>query len=203
MKCGYCDKEFTPKNRVNKYCSRICKQKIDAAKRSKKPLTKTCGFCHTEFSPYSSMDKFCSANCRIENMKSKRTKRWNKESTEKRIGTNNPSFKTGMYARGNPRTDEGQKKYLRNRNELRAEMILNHGYLFCERCKTNQTYQWEMHHVVYRSEKPLHEHLHDKRNLINVCMKCHNWFHKNKSNRNEIVEERKLYELFGEDIRNK
>jgi hypothetical protein len=34
-------------------------------------------------------------------------------------------------------------------------------------------------------------------------MKCHNWFHKNKSNRNDIVESSKLYELFGDDVRDK
>jgi hypothetical protein len=203
MKCVNCENDFEAKNIRTKYCSKDCKTKFDTKKRSKKPAIKVCKCCNKEFTPYTSLDKFCSANCRIENMKSKRTRRWSKESTEKRNGKNNPSFKSGMYSRSNSRTDEGQKEYLRNRNKLRSEMILNYGYLFCERCKTNETYQWEMHHLVYRSEKPYHENLHDKRNLINLCMKCHNWFHKNKSNRNDIVEERKLYELFGQDVRNK
>lgn len=203
MKCAYCENEFDSKSTRHKFCSRKCSTKSETNRRSKKPLTKICGCCNKEFTPYTSLDKFCSANCRIENMKSKRSKRWSKESTEKIMGKNNPSYKSGMYSRSNSRTDEGQKQYLRTRNQLRAEMILNHGYLFCEKCGTNKTYQWEMHHVIYRSEKPLHKYLHDKRNLINLCMKCHNWFHKNKSNRNEIVEERKLYELFGDDIRDK
>jgi hypothetical protein len=203
MKCVYCNNEFQQKSIINKYCSKKCKSKVEAQNRSKKPAIKVCKCCNKEFTPYTSLDKFCSANCRIENMKSKRTRRWNKESTEKRTGINNPAFKSGMYTRASSRTDEGQKLYLRNRNELRSDMLLKYGYLFCERCNTNQTYKWEMHHVIYRSEKPLHEHLHNKRNLMNLCIKCHNWFHKNKSNRNEIVEERKLYELFGEDVRNK
>jgi hypothetical protein len=203
MECGYCKNNFITKSSVNKFCSKICKQKFETKNRTNKPLLKKCQCCDIEFKPYTSLDKFCSANCRIENMKSKRTRRWNKESTEKRIGKNNPAFKSGIYSRSNSRTDEGQKQYLRNRNELRAEMLLKHGYLFCEKCGTNETYQWEMHHVIYRSEKPLHKYLHDKRNLINLCMKCHNWFHKNKSNRNYLVESRKLYELFGEDVRDK
>jgi 5-methylcytosine-specific restriction endonuclease McrA len=136
-------------------------------------------------------------------MKSKRSKRWNAESTLKISGKNNPCYKSGMYARSTSKNAQGQREFLRVRNEMRAKMILKHGFLFCEKCNTTETYQWEMHHLIYRSEKPLHEHLHNPINLINLCMKCHNWFHKNKSNRNNIVESRKLYELFGDDVRDK
>jgi 5-methylcytosine-specific restriction endonuclease McrA len=203
MNCTVCNTDFTAKTKIHKFCSRECKKKNDIDKRSKKPKEKTCQFCSNTFNPYNSLDKYCSANCRVENMKSKRTKRWSVEATQKRTGVNNPAYKSGMYASSNKRTDEGQKQYLRTRNEKRADMLMEHGYLFCERCKTNETYQWEMHHIVFRSEKPLHEHLHNKNNLINLCMKCHNWYHKEKANRNTLVEDRKLYELFGEDIRNK
>ena len=203
MKCLVCNSEFISKSKVHKFCSKKCKTKSEIEKRTNKPKEKTCQYCQSTFKPYSSLDKFCSANCRIDNMKSKRTRRWNSTSTEKRKGQNNPSYKSGMYAQGSSKSDIGQKLYLRNRNEIRSEMLLNYGYLFCENCKTNETYQWEMHHIIYRSEKPLHEHLHDKRNLINLCIKCHNWFHKSKENRNSLVEKRKLYELFGQDVRNK
>lgn len=203
MNCIVCNTNFTAKTKIHKFCSTECKKKNDIEKRSNKPKEKTCQFCSSTFKPYNSLDKYCSANCRVENMKSKRTKRWSVEATQKRIGVNNPAYKSGMYASSNKRTDEGQKQYLRTRNEIRANMLMEHGYLFCEKCKTNETYQWEMHHIVFRSEKPLHEHLHNKNNLINLCMKCHNWYHKEKSNRNSLVEDRKLYELFGEDIRNK
>ena len=203
MQCKLCNKEFVKNNSRQIYCSKKCKYEKGLKDRSKKPLIKSCGVCQKEFKPYSSIDKFCSANCRVENMKSKRSRRWGKEATEKRIGKNNPSFKSGMYARGSKRSEEGGKEYLRTRNQMRADMILNFGYLFCEHCGTNETYQWEMHHLIYRSEKPLHPHLHNQRNLINLCMKCHNWFHKNKANRNEIVEKRNLNELFGDDVLNK
>ena len=203
MNCLNCNIEFQAKSKVAKYCSKQCKSKYEVKLRSKKPKVKTCQYCSNEFTPYTSLDKYCSANCRVENMKSKRSRRWNEQATEKRMGKNNPSYKSGMYARDTKRSDNGQKEYLRVRNEMRANMILQHGYLFCEHCKTNQTYQWEMHHIVFRSEKPHHEHLHNSKNLINLCMKCHNWFHQSKANRNKIVEDRKLYELFGEDVRNK
>lgn len=203
MNCIVCNSEFTQKNKLHKFCNKICKTKYETESKSKKPKTKICKCCNKEFKPYTSLDKYCSANCRIENMKSKRSRRWNTESTMKRIGENNPSFKSGMYSRNNTRTSEGNRQYLKVRNEMRANMILEHGFLFCEKCKTNETYQWEMHHLIYRSEKPLHEHLHNPRNLINLCMKCHNWFHKSKSNRNDIVIERNLQELFGQDILNK
>lgn len=203
MNCIICNNDFLQKSNRHKFCSKICKTKSETQNKSKKPKTKLCKCCNKEFEPYTSLDKYCSANCRIENMKSKRIRRWNPESTAKRIGENNPSFKSGMYSRTNTRTSDGQREYLRIRNQMRANMILNFGYLFCEKCNTVETYQWEMHHLIYRSEKPLHKDLHNPRNLINLCMKCHNWYHKAKSNRNQIVEERKLYELFGNDIREK
>jgi 5-methylcytosine-specific restriction endonuclease McrA len=203
MKCVICETDFTQKTRVHIYCSKKCKSRAGNILISKKPNEKKCTHCSLNFKPYTSLDKFCSLNCRIENMKSKRSKRWNAESTLKISGKNNPSYKSGMYARSTKRNDEGQREFLRVRNEMRANMILKHGFLFCEKCNTTETYQWEMHHLIYRSEKPLHEHLHNPINLINLCMKCHNWFHKNKSNRNDIVESRKLYELFGDDVRDK
>ena len=203
MKCIVCEIEFVQNTNTHKFCSRQCKGKYETQKKSKKPKTKCCGFCSKEFTPYTSLDKFCSANCRVENQKSKRSKRWKPESIAKITGENNPCYRNGMYQRASTKTSVGQREFMRIRDKMRADMILEHGFLFCEKCKTNTTYQWEMHHVIFRSEKPLHPHLHNKRNLINLCIPCHNWFHKLKSNRNYIVEERKLYELFGEDVRYK
>lgn len=203
MNCEICNTEFESKSRLHKFCSRKCSSKSSTLKRSKKPNEKTCKMCSVVFTPYTSLDKFCSANCRVENMKSKRSRRWSEEASKKRIGDKNPCFRNGMYQRSNTKTSVGQKEFMRIRDKIRADMILDYGFLFCEKCKTTNTYQWEMHHVIFRSEKPLHPNLHDKRNLINLCIPCHNWFHKVKSNRNALVEERKLYELFGEDVRNK
>ena len=69
-------------------------------------------------------------------------------------------------------------------------------YPLCERCGGNQ--RLSIHQLVYRSEAPKHENLHNPRNFILVCQTDHNWFHDKKSNRNQIVKERKLWELFPE-----
>lgn len=92
------------------------------------------------------------------------------------------------------------KEYIRIRKEIRKEKIDRYGYWFCDKCKINDTYHCSMHHIIYRSEKPKHEHLHNKRNLIDLCAKCHNWFHAKKDRRNYLIEERNLTELFGNDI---
>ena len=203
MKCVYCSMEFIPKSKVSKYCTKKCKDKVAQELRSKKPKTKTCSHCNCEFTPYTSLDKFCSANCRVENQKSKRSRRWNPESTAKIVGQNNPAYRNGMYARETTKTAEGNRLFLRNRNELKQDIIDMYGYLFCEHCKTTNTSRFETHHIVYRSEKPNHKHLHDKRNLIVLCITCHNEYHKSKLMREHLVKERGLIDLFGSDIQYK
>lgn len=199
-KCKVCDSEYMPKSSIQIYCSYKCSYQVEKNKRSNKPEFKKCAYCENEFKPYTSLDKYCSANCRIDNQKSKRSKNWNKKSCENITGKKNPAYRNGNYSRGNRKSAEGERKYQKVRDGMRTKMIEKHGYLFCERCNTNTTYQWEMHHIVYRSEKPRHEHLHSERNLVNLCIKCHNWFHNKKSRRNDIVKERGLVELFGQEI---
>jgi hypothetical protein len=203
MKCPCCSIEFIPKSKLAKYCTRKCKDKVSQELRSKKPKTKTCSHCNSQFTPYTSLDKFCSANCRVENQKSKRSRRWNPEATAKRIGESNPAYRNGMYARETTKTADGNRLFLRNRNELKQDMIDKNGYLFCEHCKTTNTYQFETHHIIYRSEKPNHKHLHDKRNLILLCIQCHNDYHKSKLMREHLIKDRNLIDLFGSDIQYK
>ena len=95
---------------------------------------------------------------------------------------------------------KGSTRYYTNRDRLRREKIDGIGYWCCDKCGRNNTYNYSMHHIVYRSEKPKHEHLHNEKNLIDLCMKCHLWFHEKKDRRNYLIEERKLTELFGNDI---
>jgi hypothetical protein len=203
MKCPCCSIEFIPKSKLAKYCTKKCKDKVSQELRSKKPKTKTCSHCNSQFTPYTSLDKFCSANCRVENQKSKRSRRWNPEATAKRIGESNPAYRNGMYARETTKTADGNRLFLKNRNELKQDMIDKNGYLFCEHCKATNTCQFETHHIIYRSEKPNHKHLHDKRNLILLCIKCHNDYHKSKLMREHLIKERNLIDLFGSDIQYK
>lgn len=202
IKCVFCGCEFTAVGVRRKYCSRECNNNADRVKNSKKPKPKKCKLCSSEFQPYNSLDKFCSTTCRINNMKSKR-KYTRPNAAIKVTGENNPCYRNGMYARSAKKSMVGNRLFMKNRDELKQEIIERDGFISCQHCSTSQTYQWETHHIIYRSEKPKHPHLHDKVNLIVLCMKCHNEFHKNKGTRDSIVIERKLNELFGDDVLNK
>lgn len=203
--CIYCGGSFTPKNRFQKYCSPHCAYKADREKISLKPKNKRCAVCNKLFTPYTSMSKYCSAECRIENMKSKRIqgRRWSADSIERRMGKNNPSYRNGLYVRGRSKSHVGEKVFLKNIHEIKNNMIDERGHLYCQNCNTSVSLRFEGHHIVYRSEKPNHPNLHIKKNLIVLCIKCHNEFHKHKKYRNKIVEDRNLDEIFGHDVLNK
>ena len=200
IKCKGCERDYLPQNGWQKYCTLQCRYESFKLSKSKKPKRKKCMHCGNQFNPYTSLDKFCSVNCRILNQKSKRSRNWNNESCEKRKGKGNPSYKTGMYVVTTKKDGAGQREFMKIRNLIRKQKIEKYGHLFCDLCGTNSSYQWEMHHLIFRSEKPKHQYLHDPRNLIDLCMKCHNWFHSKKSRRNPIVQERNLAVLFGQDI---
>jgi len=79
-------------------------------------------------------------------------------------------------------------------------MIDDQGYIECQACGATSSIKYETHHIIFRSEKPGHPHLHDKQNLVVLCIGCHNHWHKHKSARSEILIDRRLDELFGLDI---
>lgn len=198
-KCIVCGVSISlPKRR---YCCKRCKVIYDCKQRSKKPQTKDCKQCGVEFKPYTSLDKFCSPQCRINNMKSKRT--WNWKDVSKKMGKKNAAYVHGLRVQGDhSESSNGLKEFRRNRDVYRQALIDEHGYLFCERCGATNT-KFEAHHIIYRSEKPNHEYLHSKANILNLCVKCHNWFHMWKGRRNGIVIERGLHLLFGDDVLDK
>lgn len=202
VNCLICEKKFTPKSKVNKVCSPYCKYQKELQERSKKPKTKDCKVCKKEFKPYTSLDKYCSFQCRDKNKKLKRSFNWSKESVEKRKGKNNPSYKHGLRCQGKKQDSTGNREYLRNRHIWLSKKYEEKGYLNCEECGVTNTIL-ECHHLIYRSEKPNHKHLHDERNFLLLCVPCHNKYHIQKSIRNNIVKERRLNELFGEDVLNK
>jgi len=199
-KCAICGSLFIPKTIKNKYCSPACLYEAEKEKRSKKPKYKICLYCKKEFKPYTSLDKFCSGECRINNVKSKRSKNWSKEKCIGITEEKNPSYRNGFYCRSNTKTSIKERVFIRNRNEIKSSMIDNYGYLYCQFCGTTNSYRFETHHIIFRSEKPNHKNLHDKRNLIHVCINCHNELHKYKQKRIKLINERGLIELFGNDI---
>lgn len=202
IKCAVCGNEFIPKSSTMKYCSNWCKYQSEIQKRSKKPKTKICKFCGKEFMPYTSLDKFCSANCRNENVKSKRSKNWGKEKCKSIMGEKNPCYRNGLRTSVSKQNGVGLHKFRRNYVELKSKMLNDDGFLHCEFCDITDK-KLEAHHIIFRSEKPNHEFLHEKINIILVCVKCHNLFHKHKNTRNEIVKKRELNLLFGNDVLDK
>jgi hypothetical protein len=149
----------------------------------KRPYQKSCRICKTKFSPYRTTDAFCSYECRkqFEMVKPKPIQRVQQH--EKR------------------QLSKDEKAYLAQREKLRIKLIEAEKY-FCYRCGVSQK-NLECHHIIWRSEIPRHEEKHNHRNLIFVCSECHAWYHDKKGNRNSLVEKRKLYNVFGEKVRNK
>jgi len=87
----------------------------------------------------------------------------------------------------------------KNMQKIRENQIDKYWYTFCEYCWINN-WVFSVHHIVYRSEAPRHNRLHDLRNLIICCWNCHRTFHDRKSNRNEIVKKRWLEKLFNKSL---
>ena len=105
------------------------------------------------------------------------------------------------------KTEQGDRLYRKNGNEIMQAMIDDKGYIYCEHCNRPNALGYERHHIIWKSEKPGHENLHDKENLLILCKdfngSCHDKWHADKSLRNKLVEERELDKLFGKDILNK
>jgi len=198
-KCNYCGKTFISINGNNKYCSKECRDKRNLNQRSKKPKTKICKVCNKEFIPYTSLNNYCSSKCRIINEKNrirKTSKRLTKEQIKNIIGKNNPAYRNGMYTRKTKRINIGQSLFDRNKKEIKQAMIDDVGYVYCEYCMKSNCSRFESHHIIFRSEMPLHEHLSDKENIVILGIKCHNEFHKHKSMRGYLIKERGLDKLF-------
>jgi hypothetical protein len=80
------------------------------------------------------------------------------------------------------------------------------GYFnYCERCGKPKPFKLDEHHIIMKSEKPKHKELDNERNKILLCSDmdngCHSWYHAKKSRRNDLIDERKLEELFGNNIK--
>ena len=186
-KCGLCGKEFNPWNSVSKFCSYACSN----GRRTISIPPIKCVVCKKMFAPYQRQAsiglrpmKYCSRKCYFEHEK------------ESRKGKNNPAYRNGSRVGGKSDFDS------RKTEKYRKNFLSKTTYPFCEECGVNQSLRWEIHHIVFRSEMPSHKYLHDLRNLIHVCINCHNNFHKGGcgKKRLHLVEERGLVKLFGRII---
>jgi len=86
-------------------------------------------------------------------------------------------------------------KHYGNARKIKAAMIEQVGYTYCERCKRTDR-KLDTHHIMFQSEFPKHPMLHKPINLLIVCRECHDYFHARKENRNQLVEQRQLNTLF-------
>lgn len=71
---------------------------------------------------------------------------------------------------------------------------------WCELCGTSNSLRFETHHIIFASEVSGHKELHNFKNLIYVCINCHNKLHKHKKLRNDLVKNRGLNELFNRNL---
>lgn len=197
IKCKICGCLFDEKsNKI--YCSKKCSNRaytISIRKGSLKP--KKCRNCANVFKPYQSLQVFCSYECSMEHRRKKRNYNWKDESRAKRTGKNNPAYRNGTRTNGKSYS----AKHLRVCGKYRKKFLEKYGYLFCEKCKISNAIRYETHHIVYASEKPMHKELHNDRNLILLCIGCHNEMHGAKKMRNDLVEKRNLNELFECELR--
>lgn len=144
--------------------------------KERKPKIKKCKreSCKKEFEVKNFCQKYCSALCM---------------SMDKPV-----KKKKTILPISAKRLDE-LKVYAKNKRELINEQKEKYGFNFCERCG-QPTNRIEIHHIIYRSEAPYNPEIHNKLNLLIVDRKCHEFYHSDKSNRDSLVEERKLKELF-------
>ena len=172
--------EYNKKYR-EKYRDKILAQKKIYYRAGKKYVCKICG-TEYERNPYCNA-KYCSRKCFAIDQK------------EKRKGKKNPNFKTGLYINGKYSTTKTGAHHLYECGKYKLEFLEKHDYLYCENCGVSNSIRYEVHHIVFASEAPKHPQLHNRKNMILTCIKCHNFFHKNKKNRNKLVIKRGLEEI--------
>jgi len=126
---------------------------------------------------------FCTKNCQYQY--------WKEYNVRK--GKNNPAYRTGFYAGKRRITTFKHGKACKSYKLKQVDKV---GYLKCELCNVSNSIRYETHHIIYASEAPKHKELHNHKNLILLCIKCHNWLHQKPSRRNSLVEERDLNSLF-------
>ena len=181
-KCLHCNKVFSTKFSRKTTCSQGCR----------KAHTKTlpcrthpgqCKRCGKEFVATNKKIKHCSVAC------------------SKPKGKAHPAYKHGHRAEGKRFPRHNEAEYKKVSTKIREKMM-DGGYMYCQVCSRSGLGRYDTHHIVYRSEAPRHENLHNERNLVICCVPCHNWFHKKKENRARIVQDRRLWELFPNKIHN-
>jgi predicted nucleic acid-binding Zn ribbon protein len=198
-KCVICGKDFIVLPWNKKTCSGECHSQLvrNISNKQREKLLSTpkhykCKNCGKSFGGNAKYaQKFCSNTCQYEFYK------------KNRVGKSNPNFRNGKYTHENfqNRRSKVSYKHLNECRRYRKEFVTLHGYPFCEVCKVNEhgTQRFEVHHIYFASKYPQHKNLHDNKNMILVCIECHQKFHAGKQYHEtflQLEKERGLKKLF-------
>ena len=196
-KCIICDKKFLVEIGLKAHkqtCSSECHYKLadritkkNYEIRKLKVVKRKCKGCERIFEgkmAYKTV--FCNNECQYKYYK------------EKRIKKGNPNYRSGLWSVGGLyyKNSKAAQKHRDACHKYRQYFLKENEYLFCERCKINQSFQFSTHHIIFASERPRNKELHNFRNLIMLCLDCHTLMHARKNVRNELVKERNLHKLF-------
>lgn len=177
--CRICGDSFRAQSSFQKYCSPTCYNKG----RAKKPST--CVECGEVFVARGhAPTKHCSPKCYSIGM------------AKIRMGKKNPAYRNGFAVKGK-RTYVGA--HLRACSKYRKAYLAEHSFQRCEICGTWEALKFEVHHIYFASLYPRHKHLHDFKNLILLCITCHNKMHAGRKENEHFLrleKERGLKKLF-------
>jgi ornithine carbamoyltransferase len=145
--------------------------------------TDNCIICGSEFIKKTTTQTTCpDKNCR-------------KQAQGNRKITRHKEWKVIQIAENAKTARKEQTLAYTVKKAMMDEMDRQVGYQHCQQCNRSNI-PLEIHHIAFRSETRWHPQKHSRRNSIIVCRDCHKWFHDRKENRDEIIRERKLYEVF-------
>lgn len=145
-------------------------------------LIKNCKVCSKEYVCSNSLQTTCCFVC------------WKILSMKKKGKTDSPKYKQYMARR--PKGKKDVKPFAYISKEFRAEYVEKHGSLFCEVCGIKNAHKYDVHHVVFRSQLRGHPDMHNYRNLMLLCSECHRKVHRDRKLRLELVQRRKLWEIY-------
>ena len=194
-KCCICGNEFSYGKPYNKKtCSSQCSYELKKQISLRNGIEKVERICLNCNKKYISLKKWKGKGLCLQCLY--------KEESLKRINKKNPNYKNGKYiGEKNPQRNLYTSKHLRACSKYKKEFLKNNDYLFCEHCgvNINGAKKFETHHLYFASRHPNHKELHNFKNLILLCITCHNTFHNGLEGK-KILEhyekERELKKLF-------
>lgn len=199
--CAWCQDVFYIQNQLrtqDKYCGTDCAKQAFHEKQQERIKTlkekKVDIFCKNCKKPFKSssfyIKVYCTKSCQAEQL------------SKTRIGEDNPAYYSGLYIKSKKKEYSNQTyKHLKACTDYRKDFLNRNSYLYCEVCGVNQNYtpRFQVHHIYFASKYPRHKELNNFKNLILVCLTCHQSFHAGKKYEEHFLklqEERGLKELF-------